>query len=153
MRYTALLAWAVVLAGCTKKDEAPAVDTTAVAPAPAPAPMSLASFSGKWHVEVKPEGKDTVLTAYTMDATDSTNWHFRFDTGKEDIPQQMTGRMGDTVMLATDWFNSSVRKGMKAKTESKAWMQEGKIMGKVTAHYQNAGADSLRIFDIVGTKQ
>src|SRR3954462_5567138 len=125
MRFTALIGCAVLLVGCMKKDEAPAADTTttAVAPAPAaPAPLSLASLSGKWHVNVKLATKDTVVTSYMLDATDTTKWSMRFDKGGNgDVPLKITGTSGDTVMTTTDWFDSNVRKGMKVKTDSKVW--------------------------------
>ena len=155
MRFTALVAFALVLAGCTKKDEAPAVDTTAMAPPPAPpAPVSLASMAGMWSVSVMPESKDTVLTTYTLDANDSTNWHFRFDKGgTEDVGMKVTGVSGDTVMSSTEWFKSSLRKGAKVRTDSKTWMQDGKLMGTTVAHYQSAGADSVVSLRTQGVKK
>jgi hypothetical protein len=157
MRFTVLAGCAVLLIGCTKKDEAPAVDTTAAAPAPAPAPaapMSLASMSGKWHVDVKLASKDTVVTSYVLDATDTTKWSLRFDKGGTgDVPLKMTGRAGDTVMTTTDWFDSNVRKGMKVMTDSKTWMQDGKLMGTVVAHYKTTKPDSVLNLVTEGTKQ
>jgi len=158
MRFTALLGCVVLLAGCMKKEEAPAADTTTTAAAPAPAapaaPMSMASMSGKWHVNVKLASKDTVVTSYVLDATDSTKWSLRFDKGGTgDVAMTVTGRSGDTVMTTTDWFDSNVRKGMKVKTDSKTWMQDGKLMGSVIAHYKTTKPDSVLNLVTEGVKQ
>jgi hypothetical protein len=157
MRFTALIGCAALLIGCTKKDEAPAVDTTAAAPAPAAAPaapMSLATMAGKWHVNVKLADKDTVVTSYMLDTSDSTKWSLTFDKGGTGaVAMNITGRSGDTVMTSTDWFDSNVRKGMKVKTDSKTWMQDGKLMGSVVAHYKTTKPDSVLNLVTEGTKQ
>jgi hypothetical protein len=124
-----------------------------MAPAPAPAPpMSLASVAGMWNVTVKPEGKDTVVTTYVLDATDTTAWKFTFPNGKP-IAMKVTGMEGDTIVAETDWFDSAVRKGLKTRTNSRTWMQDGVMTGKVVAHYKTTGPDTVRVFDITGTKQ
>jgi hypothetical protein len=156
MRFTVLAGCAVLLMGCMKKDAAPAADTTAMAPppAPAPAPVSLASMAGKWHVIMKPEGKDTVVTSYLLDTSDSTKWHFHFDKRtKEELPLHITGVSGDTVMTMTDWIGSSVKPGLKVKTETKNWMQDGKLMGSAIAHYQTSSPDSVLALVTEGTRQ
>jgi hypothetical protein len=157
MRFTALIGCAVVLVACTKKDAAPvadtmSADTTAAAPAPPPAPMSLASMAGTWNVSVKPEGKDTVITTYVLNTNDSTHWTMTFPKGPK-VDLKITGVSGDTVMTSTGWFESQTRKGLKVLTDSRTWMQDGKVMGKVVAHYKNAGADSVRMLTSEGVKQ
>ena len=155
MRRIALAACVGLFVACTAKENAPPADTTAMAPAPAPAPapaMSLASLAGIWNVNVKPEGKDTVVTTYVLDATDSTAWKFTFPNGKP-IAMRVTGMQGDTVVSETGWFDSSVRKGLKTRTNSRTWLQSGTMVGKVVAHYQTTGPDTVRVFDITGTKQ
>jgi hypothetical protein len=153
MRFIALLGCAALVAGCTTKETPPA-DTTAAAPAPAaPAPtISLASIAGIWNVTVKPEGKDTVVTTYVLNTTDTTDWHFQFPKGKP-IAMKITSMRGDTLVSETDWFDSSVRPGMKTKTNSLTWLQDGKLVGRTTAHYQTTGPDTVRIFITEGTRQ
>lgn len=157
MRLTALLGCAVVLVACTKKDAAPvadtmSADTTAAAPAPPPAPMSLASMAGKWNVSIKPEGKDTVVTSYVLNTTDSTHWSFTFPKGPK-VDMKITGVSGDTVMTSTDWFASQLRKGQKVQTDSRTWMQDGKLMSKTVAHYKTPGPDSVVNLVGEGVKQ
>ncbi|HUQ18905.1 MAG TPA: hypothetical protein VM099_04760 [Gemmatimonadaceae bacterium] len=155
MRFTALLGCVAVVAACTAKENPPADSVAATAPAPAPAPaapMSLASMAGMWNVKVKPEGKDTVVTTYVLNTTDSADWAFTFPDGQK-VKMRITGRSGDTVTTETDWFKSSVRKGMPAKSNTSTWMQDGKLMAKTTVHYKTTGPDTVRVFVSEGTKQ
>ncbi len=154
MRLTALLGCAVLVAGCSTKEAPPAADTTAVAAVPAgPPPMSLGHVAGIWNVTVKPEGKDTVLTTYILNNTDTAGWLFAFPGGKP-IPMKVVEVRGDTVVTETDWFDSAVRKGMKAKTRSTEWLNDdGKLVGKVVAHYQTSGPDTVRVFDTEGVRK
>lgn len=153
MRLTALLGCAVLIAGCTKKEAPPAADTTAIAPPAEPPAMSLGHVAGIWNVTVKPEGKDTVVTTYILNTTDTTGWLFAFPKGKP-IPLKVVEVVGDTVVTATDWFDSSVRPGLKARNTGRAWLNDdGKLVGKVTARYQTTGPDTVRVFDTEGVRK
>ena len=103
-------------------------------------------------MNVKPEGRGTVMATYVLNTTDSAAWSFAFPKGKK-VPMRVTSVSGDTVITETDWFDSSVRPGLKARSNVKSWMQDGKLIGKNVVHYQTKGADTLRIFDTEGTKQ
>ena len=151
MRLTALLGCVVLLVGCTKQESPPAVDTTAAVPA-GPPPVTQAHLAGIWNVTVRAEGKDSVLTTYVLNNTDTTDWTFAFPNGKP-IHQRVTGIQGDTVMLETDWFESDVRKGLKVRTNSKVWEVDGKLMGITTGHYQTTGPDTVRVFITEGTRK
>ena len=149
MRLTALLGCVAVAAACTTKESAPPADTTAAVPAPT---VSLGHLAGIWNVTVKPEGKDTVVATYILNNTDTTDWTFMFPKGKP-IHEKITGYRGDTIVMETDWFDSAVRPGLKVKTNSLVWELDGKLMSKVTARYQNAGADSVRQLISEGIRQ
>jgi hypothetical protein len=124
-----------------------------MAPAPAPAPtLSLASIAAIWKVTVKPEGKDTVVTTYVLNTTDTTDWQFQFPKGKP-IALKITGMRGDTLVTETDWFDSAVRPGLKAKSNGLVWMADGKLVGKNTTHYKTTGPDTVRVFDTEGVRQ
>lgn len=151
MRLTAILGCVALLVGCTKKESPPAADTTAAGPE-GPAPVALAHLAGIWNVTVKPDGKDSVVTTYVLNNTDTTDWTFAFPKGKP-IHQRVTGIHGDTVMLETDWFDSDVRKGLKVRTNSQVWEQDGKLIGRTTGHYQTTGPDTVRVFNTEGTRQ
>jgi hypothetical protein len=151
MRIAALLVCAVVVAGCSKAD-APAADTTAASTPAAPA-SSLASMSGMWNVNVMPVDRDTVLTSYVLNATDSANWTFTF-TGRTDaIPMRVTGTSGDTLLTEAGPFDSGVRSGQKVSVKSKNWIQDGKLMSAVDANYAGTPADSIVKLRSEGTRQ
>ena len=152
MRIAALLVCAVVAVGCSSKEDAPAVDTMAVAPPAVPA-SSVASMSGMWNVNVMPVGRDTVLTSYVLNATDTTNWTFTF-TGRSDaIPMRVTGTSGDTLLTEAGPFESGVRSGQQVSVKSKNWIQDGKLMSLVDANYAGTPADSIVKLRSEGTRQ
>ena len=154
MRITALLGCALLVVGCSKKEAPPADTAAAVADSAAPMQtVSLASVAAIWNVVVKPEGKDTVVTSYILNTTDTTEWHFQFPKGKP-IAMKITGIRGDTIVTETGIFDSALRPGQKVQTSSLVWLQDGKLMGKVVAHYQNANRpDSVVNLVTEGTRQ
>ena len=155
MRFTALLGCVVLVAGCSTKEAPPvadsAADTTAAEPSALPA-RSLGSIAAIWDVVVKPEGKDSVATTYILNTTDTTAWLFAFPGGKPN-KMRVTEIRGDTLMTETDWFESNVRKGLMARSTSVTRIEDGKMVGKTTVHYKTTGPDSVRVFDIEGTRQ
>jgi hypothetical protein len=153
-RITMLFSALFFLAAC--KSENAATDTTkaaAAAPAPPPAPaVTLADFAGKWAVVSTPEsGKDTSATKYTLTATaDTSGWMIAFPSGLK-VPMHVS-LSGDSVVLKTGQFSSQRRKNVKVWTEGSAKLQNGKLVGETTAHYLNAGADSVLKLRVDGTK-
>jgi len=147
----------VFLAGCAKsesaKDTAAAMapDTTAAAAA-APAAASLADFAGKWQVRATPEsGKDTSATNYVLTATaDTSGWALDFPSGVK-VPLTVSVA-GDSVVMKSASFPSQRRKAVTVVTESVYRLQGGKLVGTTTAHYKNAGADSVLVLRNEGTK-
>jgi len=154
MRRCAILCAAFVFAAaCSKSEQAADTSKMAATPAPAPAPaVTLADFAGKYAVVATPEsGKDTSVTKYTMTATaDTSGWVMEFPTGVK-VPLQVS-LSGDSVLFKTGQFSSQRRKNVKVWTEGSARMQGGKFVGETTAHYTNAGADSVLKLKIDGTK-
>jgi hypothetical protein len=153
MRRSAMLCSALFLvAACAKKEQAPQDTTKAAAAAPAPPAVTLADFAGKWAVVATPEsGKDTSVTKYTLTATaDTSGWMIDFPSGLK-VPVQVM-LSGDSVMVKTGQFSSQRRKKMKVSSEGWSRLQNGKLMGETTAHYQNAGADSVLKLRVEGTK-
>ncbi|HYN80164.1 MAG TPA: hypothetical protein VES88_01570 [Gemmatimonadaceae bacterium] len=151
MRISALFGCAVLVIACSTKEAPPVADTTAIAPAVAPA-MSLASIAGTWTVIMKPEGKDTVVSQYLLDTRDSTAWTITFPNGLR-AAMRRTGMSGDTVLAATDWNESPIRKGLQARSDIKYWMHDGKLAGTHLAHYKTTGPDTIRVFVVEGTRQ
>jgi hypothetical protein len=152
MRRTALLA-VVVLAACSKADTAATADTGAVAAVEPAAASSLASMAGMWNVNVMPADRDTVLTSYVLNTTDSANWTFTF-TGRTDaIPMRVTGTSGDTILTEAGPFDSGVRSGQKVSVKNKSWLQDAKLMMLVDANYAGTPADSIVRLRAEGTRQ
>ena len=152
----------LLVAGCTKSDQAAKGDSTsaaadtaapAAAPAPAPAPaMSLADVAGKWQMRSTPEsGKDTSATTYILTATaDTTGWMITFPSGLK-VPLHVTVS-GDSLIERTGTFASQRRKGVKVMTEGSLKMQDGKLTGTTIAHYAKPGPDSVLQLRTEGTK-
>lgn len=152
MRITALIGAAAVVAACTSR-EAPPADTTAMVPPPAPPSMSMSSLAGMWNVNVMPPDRDTVLTSYVLDATDSTAWKFTF-TGRTDvIPMRVTGMSGDTLLTEAGPFDSGVRAGQRVSVKAKNWVQDGQIISAVESHYEGTPADSIVRLRSVATRR
>jgi len=150
----------VLLVSCAKKEQAStdsttATDTTsAMAPASAPAPaLALADVAGKWNLRAVPEsGTDTNSTDFVLDAKpDTSGWTMTFTkTGLKVTPSVQTS--GDTLKLNAGPFASQRRKGMKVSTESALRVENGKLVGRTTAHYVTNGADSVIMLRTEGTK-
>jgi len=148
----------ILLVSCAKKeqastDSAAAPDTTsAMAPAPAPA-LALADVAGKWNFRAVPEaGTDTTPTEWVLDAKpDTSGWTMTFTkSGLKVTPSVQTS--GDTLMLKAGPFASQRRKGMKVSTESALRVENGKLVGRTTAHYITKDADSVIMLRTEGTK-
>src|SRR5688500_19587303 len=141
-----LLGSTILLIAACAKSETPATDTTtaAMAPAPAPAPaaLSLADVAGKWQMSNVPmSGADTSPTNFVLTATaDTTGWMLEFPSGVK-VPLQVSVG-GDSIVTRSEPFASQRRKSTKVRTESVMRLQDGKIVGVTTAHYDTKGADS-----------
>ncbi|HSQ30049.1 MAG TPA: hypothetical protein VLN49_09375 [Gemmatimonadaceae bacterium] len=157
MRPVALVCFTLLVVACAKKEQAAtdssaaAAAAAAAAPPPAPA-FSLADFAGKWQVNGVPlAGKDTTPTKYVLTATaDTSGWVIDFPSGLK-VPVQITVS-GDSVLFKTQPYASQRRKNVKVSTEGSFRVQNGKLTGISTAHYINAGADSVLQLRAEGTK-
>jgi len=153
----ALCCAALVVAACAKK-EAPKDTTAAMAPAAAPAPapapaLAAADVAGNWHFAATPTtGTDTSATEYDIAATaDTAPWTLTFTKSKLKVPAKHT-ISGDTLTITAGPFASQRRKGVKVSTVSVLKMDNGKLVGVTTAHYEAKGADSVATLRTEGTK-
>lgn len=145
---------ALLIVGCSKKEQPADTTAAAAAPAPAPAPktLALADVAGKWQMRSVPEsGADTSATTYVLTATaDTSSWVMTFPSGlKVPVHVQVSG---DSLLQSTGEFASQRRKGVKVKTEGSFKLQDGKLVGRTVAHYSKAGADSVLRLRTEGTK-
>jgi hypothetical protein len=146
---------ALAVAACAKK-EAPKDTAAAMAPTPAPAPapaLTAADVAGTWHVSAVPTtGKDTSATTFDLAATaDSADWTMTFTKSGLKVPAKHS-ISGDTLTITAGPFASQRRKGQKVSTVSVLKLDAGKLVGETTAHYANAGADSVSVLRTEGTK-
>ena len=147
MRVAVLLGMAGLLA-CSTKEAPPAADTAATLPPG----KSLGAIAAIWDVNVMALDKDSVLTTYLLNTTDTAGWMFAFPN-QQPVKMHVTNRMGDTLVAETDLFDSSVRPGLKARSVSTMAFVANAMSGKVVAHYQTTGADSVMTFRIEGTRR
>jgi hypothetical protein len=147
MRRLTLCCCAAVLAACGPKENEPPKDEVAdagAAAAEAPAALALSDVAGNWKVSVKPETGDTTYFTFDMVATDNRDgWSFRFPDRKP-IPMRVTSVDGDSVVAEAGPFESNMRKGVTvALTRIVNRLQDGKLIGAATVHYDTKSADSV----------
>ncbi|MDQ3136381.1 MAG: hypothetical protein M3Q93_02210 [Gemmatimonadota bacterium] len=154
MRRIALCCCAVALVGCNKPKEEPAMESTAAMPetAAAPAPITLADVAGKWNVKTMNESGDSTLATYELVASeDKSGWVLTFPKRKP-IPSRVVAVDGDSIVLETGPFESVLRKGVMVTTRAVNRLQDGKMVGTITARYAGGGADSVRMLRSEGTR-
>jgi hypothetical protein len=160
VRHFAMCCCAVVLVGCTKTKEQPAMeapaDTSPAAAAPgalaAPAPIALADVAGKWTVRVMPETGDSTLLTYEMVAgADTSGWSLHFPK-RPPYPIRVVGVAGDSIVIEAGPYESALRKGVQVKTHGVLRLKDGKLVGETTAHYKTTRPDSVLRLRAEGTR-
>ncbi len=157
MRRLTLCCCAAVLAACGPKDEPPkdeTADATAAAPAPeAPAAIALSDVAGTWKVNVLSESGDTTYFTFDMVATDNKDgWSFNFPK-KKPVPVKVVAVEGDSIVTEAGPFESMIRKGVTVTlSRSVNRIQDGKLVGLTTAHYETKGPDSMTVVRFEGTR-
>ena len=155
MRIIALLGCALLVAGCSTKEAPPAADTTPVAAEPAaPGALTLESLAGTWNFRVMGMDNDSTLTTHVLTASaDPAGWSFVQPNGDKVVVRDVV-IAGESITSVAGPFSSGVRSGMKVKDLRTTYrLQDGKLVGVTTAHYETTGPDSVRQFRLEGTKQ
>jgi hypothetical protein len=148
MRRIAVIGCVALALGCSKKEEAPAADTMAVAPAPM---LNLADVAGTWDMKTMREGSDSVLLNYTMTATGTTEgWTLNFPN-QAPVPATVMAS-GDSVIMDAGPYPSALRKGVQVTVHTVSRLQGGKLMGTGVAHY-STGTDTVVNLRFEGTKR
>ena len=155
-RCTRLAICMALLAACAKADKtasdsaAGTVDSAAMAPVPKA--FVLADVAGKWNVVAKPEsGADTTATRYILTATgENTGWTITFPNRAPIAIQVQVS--GDSVITTSGPYDSVRRKGTQVTTDGSLHLQDGKLVGRTTAHYKTKSADSVLTLKVEGTK-
>lgn len=152
MSRAALLLVIPVLIGCSKKEE-PAADTTAaMAPAAAaPAPVAM-NVAGKWNVRVMPDGKDTTVLTYILEATnDNTGWKMTLPN-RPTMDLRVISMSPDSIVSENGPYSSALRKNVMVTTHSSMHMDGDKLVGTTIARYNTKAADSLVHLRMEGTR-
>ncbi len=154
MRRFAVCCCAVVLVACSKERDQPAADEMAdatAAPA-APAPIALADIAGTWAVRVMPEGGDSTLLSFEMVATsDTSGWAFTFPK-RSPVPVRVVAVDGDSIVTEAGPFESNLRKGVQVTSTTVNRLEDGKLVGTITARYKASGPDSVAHLRFEGTR-
>lgn len=150
MRFAVLLGMAALFLGCTAKEAPPAADTAQTSSLPPG--RSLASMAGIYDVNVMPEKNDSILTTYILNTTDTLGWLFAFPSSSP-VRMRVTDRKGDTLVAEAGPFESSIQKGVQARSVSRMWLNIGELLGTVRVSYDTPGPDSARTFRIQGTRR
>jgi len=138
MRRVAVLLSAVLIIGCARSEQQGA--GTEGAP---PAAVALADVAGTWNVTSMPESSDSVLVSYQLTATaDTTGWTMTF-AGRDPIPMRGIVAAGDSIVADAGPYESALRPGVMVSVHSVSRLQDGKLVGHFTAHYQAGGPDSV----------
>jgi hypothetical protein len=140
MRPVLLLGCILLFTGCARGGEGGGA-----------AMLDLADVAGKWTVQGMAEGSDSVLITYELNATATTEGWTITLPGREPMTLHvMTG--GDSVVTHAGPFESVLRPGTQVTTESLMRLVNGQLEGRVVAHYQTAGADSVVTLRQRGTR-
>lgn len=129
-------------------DEVPPAPT--IAPAAEESP--LAAMAGTWSVRATNAATGDSVASYELTATaDQNGWTLTFP-GRDPLPVHIAEVAGDSVVAHVGPYESVVRPGVQVTTETVNRMQGGLLVGSFVARYANAGADSVLIGRIEGTR-
>ena len=106
------------------------------------ATLNLADIAGRWTVQGMAEGSDSVLITYEVNATATTEGWTITLPGRQPMALHVIPG-GDSVVAHAGPFESVLRPGTQVSTESIMRLVNGQMEGRVIAHYQTAGADSV----------
>ncbi len=152
MSRVALLLVVPVLISCSKKDTAPADTSAAMAPAAEAAAATTMNIAGKWSVNVMPEGKDSSLLIYMLEATNTkSGWKMTLPN-RQPMDIRVLAMDNDSVVVENGPYSSALQKGVMVTTHSAMHMEGDKLVGKTVAHYDKKGADSVRVLKTEGTR-
>jgi hypothetical protein len=157
MRALAVAVAVLALAACSKKDEAPAADTsgtTAAVATPAPPPaITLADVEGNWDVNVKNDAVIIVKSYAFAAPADTSKWTMTFTGRKDAMPVHILGMSGDSLWTRVGPYSSAVRKNVQVTTDATYRVSGGKLVGTAVGHYAVKTADSVMTFKLDGTKK
>ncbi len=150
MRSFPLLGGALLLAACggaDNREPAAMADTTGAVP-----DLTAADLAGTWSMKATTITGDSTLVDYTMTATaDPAGWTVTFP-GRDPMPVKVESLSRDSIVTVIGPYESVLRQGVMVTTRSVSMLMGDRLAGSFTAHYQNAGADSVLQGRSTGTR-
>ena len=140
---------ALLLLGCaeeaTEESTEEAADTTAAVEG-----ISLADLAGTWNMRTtSTDPADTLVNEYQI-VVDDASWTMLFP-GRD--PVSATAVVdGDNVVTDSDPFESVRNPGTMVTTHTVFHMEGDRLVGDVTATWQNAAGDSVGQLQTEGTR-
>jgi hypothetical protein len=126
---------------------------TGMAASMTPRTVTLADFAGTWEMKTWNEARDSVIVTSELMATADTNSWMQHLPGRSPMPVKILSVGGDSVVTEVGPYESILRKGVQVKTTNVLHLQDGKLVGMITARYSVNTADSVRSLPVEGTKK
>jgi hypothetical protein len=151
MKRRVIVASALLLAACAAGDRPQEEELEPVTTAAAA--ISPADVAGTWDVEVTNVAGDSVLTTYTLQATDSwSGWTMTFQNGQT-VELRITEAGGDSLIVEGGPYPSVLRPGVQVSTRTVMRVNGQQMHGAGMATYQLEGGASELPLRYTGSRQ
>ena len=145
MRLAPAVLVAALLAGCAPAEE-PAVE-----PPPAPPAPTVADFAGTWQNTAILTGVANPVPSTFTGTAAGNDWTMSLE-GRPGIPLTVS-MSGDSLIVVSAEYESILRPGVMVTTRTAAVMQNGQLVGNMTATYKTgAGVEEVVTGTITGTR-
>jgi hypothetical protein len=140
----------VLLLACAPSGEqaSSAADTAAAAPAA----ISLADVAGTWNMETAGMESDSIVMTSQFVATDGMEGWAVILPERDPVPVRVLAVDADSIVAEYGPFPSVRREGLMVTVQSVIRLRDSTLMSRLTAHYQQAGADSVAMLRSRGTR-
>jgi hypothetical protein len=149
MRKTIIVLAAILVAGCSRNDEAVMADSPAAAGLPAP--LTFADFAGRWNLQLLSEMSDSVLATYELNATaDGSSWTLT-PAGSEPIPVRAAVE-ADSLLIDAGPYKTTMPANVDVTTHAVSRIQGGILVGTFLSQYAMTTGDSVVRGRVRGTR-
>lgn len=145
MRSAPAVLFAALLAAC-----GPAEEPAPEPPAPPPAP-TVADFAGTWQNSAVLTGVANPVSSTLTGTAAGTDWTMSLE-GRPNIPVTVS-MSGDSLIVVSAEYESILRPGVMVTTRTASVMQNGQLVGNMTATYKSGpGVEEVVTGTITGTR-
>jgi hypothetical protein len=146
-RFISACGLTLLIACGTSRDTPPAGDAADAAEA-----GGTSALAGTWNMRVMPEDRDTTVLTFTLTTTSgSDGWTLAFPD-RPPMPVTVVSRDDDGATIEAGPYESPLRKGVQVRIRSEMRLDDGKLAGETTAHYDVTTADSVLRLRVEGTR-